>query len=89
MLAAHDRFQRDINMAEKLGKVGNEEREENVIDVTLDHDALHNAGVVETDGLDKEDMYVKFGSFRQDPVIDILVQSVNEAGKNWFWKSIN
>lgn len=82
LLAARDRLGDNIDVIERLVEDGNEEEADSTIAALYGDALFHQGGIIDNDGLYKEDVYVDLGDDPPEMVKKELQNRISEARAN-------
>lgn len=82
LLVARAKFGDNIDVIERLFEDGNDEKKEPTIPALHEDALFYQGGLINNDGLDKEDVYVELGDEPPKMVEKDLQNRINEAKEN-------
>lgn len=82
LMAARDKYGDEIDVNQRLEDDGNKEETEGKIAALFGESLFHSSGIIEDDGLEKDDMYVDLGDDQLHEVDEELARRVEEATQN-------
>lgn len=82
LVAARDRYGSEIDVEARFRDDGNQEKSSRNIAALFVESVFHNGGIIESDSLEKDDIYVDFGDETKEKICKELDQIMEEANKN-------